>query len=143
MVYANYTPAKLPTILSDAERAVLAVTSPETLEIIGKLIYNAAISPKEEKFRRIKLSNAKIQATIVNTPGALDLLLALGWVNEEMQVEEGSESFLVIPSGKYMSMADYRMIETQKENARREASKATAEIVRRAAQAQQPQAQQA
>ncbi len=37
----------------------------ESLEILGKLIYNAAVSPKEEKYRKIKMSNPKIDATIV------------------------------------------------------------------------------
>ena len=32
----------------------------ESLEILGKLIYNAAVAPKEEKYRKIKLSNPKI-----------------------------------------------------------------------------------
>ncbi len=37
-----------------------AVRNPESLEVMGKLLYNAAIAPKDEKFRRIKLSNKKI-----------------------------------------------------------------------------------
>jgi hypothetical protein len=27
----------------------------ESLEVLGKLIYNAAVMPKEEKYRRVKL----------------------------------------------------------------------------------------
>lgn len=32
----------------------MAVANMDSLEIIGKLLYNAAVQPKEEKFRRIK-----------------------------------------------------------------------------------------
>lgn len=37
--------AKLPTIATELDRAVYAVTNMETLEIIGKLLYNAACAP--------------------------------------------------------------------------------------------------
>ncbi len=37
-----------------------AVKSPECLEIMGKLLYNCAVSPREEKFRRIKLTNKRL-----------------------------------------------------------------------------------
>jgi hypothetical protein len=36
---------------------VQAVTNLETLEIIGKLLYNAATQPKEDKYRRIRLTS--------------------------------------------------------------------------------------
>lgn len=44
---AKYPPPKL----SDVEAAVQALKSEQALEVIGKLLYNAAISPREEKFR--------------------------------------------------------------------------------------------
>jgi len=47
-----------------------------------KILSNPLRKPQEAKFRCLKLSNAKI-ATIVATPGALDLLLMGGWVKED------------------------------------------------------------
>lgn len=46
-VSAKYPPPKP----SEAEAAVQAVKSEAALDIIGKLLYNAAVAPKEEKFR--------------------------------------------------------------------------------------------
>ena len=43
--------AKMPTIASELDRAVMAVLNLDSLEIIGKLLYNAACSPSEDKFR--------------------------------------------------------------------------------------------
>jgi len=52
MGYAGYVSAKYPPPKpSDVEAAVQVIKSEAALEIIGKLLYNAAISPKEEKFR--------------------------------------------------------------------------------------------
>jgi hypothetical protein len=85
--------AKLPTILTDLDRKVQAVTDLDALEIIGKVVYNAAVSPAEPKYRKLRLANPTIQASIVAAPGALDLLLALGWVRDE------ADDTLVIPAG--------------------------------------------
>jgi hypothetical protein len=57
--------------------------------------------PKEDKYRRIKLRNEKINTTIVQVENALDALRAMGWVQEEAELE-----YLVIPAGKYMSMKE-------------------------------------
>ncbi|GFH07748.1 PUB domain-containing protein [Haematococcus lacustris] len=95
MVYAGYVPAKIPTVANELDRAVAAVTSLEALEVIGKLLYNAAISPKDDKFRRVRLSNAKIRATVAEAPGAVELLLAFGWVKDD-----DAEDTIVIPAGQ-------------------------------------------
>eukprot|EP00197_Chlamydomonas_leiostraca_P007964 CAMPEP_0202865176 /NCGR_PEP_ID=MMETSP1391-20130828/5316_1 /ASSEMBLY_ACC=CAM_ASM_000867 /TAXON_ID=1034604 /ORGANISM="Chlamydomonas leiostraca, Strain SAG 11-49" /LENGTH=133 /DNA_ID=CAMNT_0049544981 /DNA_START=108 /DNA_END=509 /DNA_ORIENTATION=+ len=125
MVYAGYVPAKLPTVATDLDRAVMAVTNMDSLEIIGKLLYNAAVQPKEEKYRRIRLTNEKIRATIADVPTAMELLLQLGWVKEEAE-----EAALVIPAGKFMSMREVRMIEEQKERVRKDARKAEVAALR-------------
>jgi hypothetical protein len=57
--------------------------------------------PKEDKYRKIKLSNEKVHTTIVQVENALDALRAMGWVQEEQELE-----FLVLPAGKYMSMKE-------------------------------------
>jgi hypothetical protein len=46
--------AKLPPPKpSEVEAAVLAVKSPEALELIKKLTYNTVVQPYEEKFRKV------------------------------------------------------------------------------------------
>ena len=56
----------------------------------------------EEKYRRVRLGNGKIKAALVDVPAALEALLALGWARET----EGEEDALVVPKGKYFSMAE-------------------------------------
>jgi hypothetical protein len=52
MGYAGYVSAKYPPPKpSEAEAALMQVKSEAALEIIGKLLYNAAIAPREEKYR--------------------------------------------------------------------------------------------
>lgn len=46
-------PAWLPTMQG----------SLEALELLEKVTYNAAVQPNEEKFRKLKLGNKKIQAS--------------------------------------------------------------------------------
>ncbi|GFH19094.1 PUB domain-containing protein, partial [Haematococcus lacustris] len=133
MVYAGYVPAKIPTVANELDRAVAAVTSLEALEVIGKLLYNAAISPKDDKFRRVRLSNAKIRATVAEVPGAVELLLAFGWVKDD-----DAEDTIVIPAGKYMSMKEVRMVEDQKEVVRKQQRAATTEAIRRGPAAVSP-----
>lgn len=111
MGYAGYTPAKLPPAKpTEVEAAVQSIKSMDSLEVIGKLLYNCAVSPREEKYRRIKLSNKKISETIVNTPGALDAMQALGWVQDEANLEE-----LMLPAGVFMTMKEVRIVEDAKD----------------------------
>lgn len=50
------------------------ISSPEALEVLYKLIYNVVVSPAEEKFRRVRLSNPRINAAVLGTEGSLDAL---------------------------------------------------------------------
>ena len=75
----------------------------QTLEVIGKLVYNIACSPKEPKYRSVKLTNAKIKALIVDTPGAYDAMLCLGW---EASTDSSGDSILTID--KTITMAQVR-----------------------------------
>lgn len=100
--YAGYVPAKLPPAKPTAIQAALwEVRSQESLEAISKLLRNAAVNPKEEKFRRIRLQNDKIQSLILQQSGALEALLLLGW---ERNTSDGDQ--LVISPGKYFSMSE-------------------------------------
>lgn len=49
----GYVPAKLPpSALTPLQSALFAVSSPASLEIIEKLVYNAVVSPQEPKFKK-------------------------------------------------------------------------------------------
>jgi hypothetical protein len=55
MGYAGYVSAKYPPPKpTEAEAAVQAVKSEAALEVIGKLLYNAAVAPRDDKFRRAR-----------------------------------------------------------------------------------------
>lgn len=117
MGYAGYVSAKYPPPKpTEVEAAMQAIKSEQALDVIGKLLYNAAISPREEKFRRIKLTNAKIKEAVIDTHGALDALRALGWVDDP----EAPGEFLVVQPGLYFSMKEVRIVETAKEKLRKD-----------------------
>ena len=56
---------------------------------------------QQEKFRRIRLTNPKIQAVLVQVPGCLEALEHMGWI-----ADEADKEFLMISPGKYMSMKE-------------------------------------
>lgn len=56
---------------------------------------------QEDKFRRIKLTNPKIQSAVVGADGAVDALLAMGWA-----VDETDPDFLSLPAGVFLSMKE-------------------------------------
>lgn len=68
-----------------------------SLDIMEKLLRNIAQNPKEEKFRKIRLTNAKIFDTITSVPYAVQALYEIGWVFD------GEES-LVLPPNIDMTM---------------------------------------
>ena len=71
-----------------------------------------AQQPTEPKFRRLKLSNAKIAELFVAVPGALEALGELGWVKE---VDAVDGDVMVLPAGKHMSMTEVRLINAAQE----------------------------
>ena len=73
-----------------------------SIGIMRKLIVNATTKGQDTtdeeaaaKFRKVRLSNAKIKAAITDVHGALDIMLCVGF----QLVEEDGESFLVYPPG--------------------------------------------
>jgi hypothetical protein len=71
-----------------------------SIGIMCKLIVNATTKGQDTtddaaKFRKVRLSNAKIKAAITDVNGALDVMLAVGF----QLMEEDGESFLVYPPG--------------------------------------------
>ncbi|CAE8625094.1 unnamed protein product [Polarella glacialis] len=87
MGYGGYSPgnqvAEAKTPLQQALHALPLAQAQETLDLIERLTRNVVHSPKEEKFRKIKLSNPKIAAAITNVPFAVDALKEMGWVDDE------------------------------------------------------------
>jgi UBX domain-containing protein 6 len=67
----------------------------ESLEIMEKLTRNVVSNPGEEKFRKIKLTNKKINDTITAVPGAVPALREMGWRDNSSD----GEPVLVLPAG--------------------------------------------
>jgi hypothetical protein len=101
MGYAGYAPganSRAAEALSEYERALRSLPLDkweETLALIEKLTRNVVSSPRDEKFRKIRLGNPKISATITEVPGAVALLQQMGWV----VAEADGEQVLVLPEG--------------------------------------------
>lgn len=55
----------------------------EILELLEKLTRNVVRNPGEEKFRKVKLTNAKIAAAVAEAPQMLEVLGEMGWVQED------------------------------------------------------------
>ena len=103
---------------TDLQAALARVPSMESLQILEKLSYNCAVMPKQDKYRRIKLGNAKIKASIGDVQAAQDALAVMGW--EKVQDETDGE-VLVLPEAKTTTMAEVRDIQAaQKELERKE-----------------------
>ncbi|KAE9332313.1 hypothetical protein PF008_g15010 [Phytophthora fragariae] len=65
----------------DPARAIAAA------ETLVKMLTNVVKNPQEEKFRKIRLSNAAIQAKLVAVPGAVDILAEAGFSRMELDGE--------------------------------------------------------
>ena len=100
------SPPTLPVALSpefEDAYAMLVTTNEEavvkkSIGIMHTLIVNATTKGQDTaddaaKFRKVRLSNAKIKAAITEVHGALDIMLSVGF----QLIEEGGESFLVYP----------------------------------------------
>ncbi|KAG7379985.1 hypothetical protein PHYPSEUDO_007894 [Phytophthora pseudosyringae] len=61
-----------------------AIAAAETLI---KMLTNVVKNPQEEKFRKIRLSNAAIQSKVVAVPGAVDILAEAGFSRMELDGE--------------------------------------------------------
>lgn len=63
--------------------------------ILRKLLTNAS-TKQEDKFKRVRLANAKIRAAITEVHGALDIMMACGF----LLTEQDGESVLVYPASE-------------------------------------------
>ena len=81
--------------------AALLRSDATLLQVMGKLVRNAAVSPSEEKFKRIKLTNSKVKSTIVEANAGVPSLLAMGWV-----LDPADSELLMLPKGTQMTMKE-------------------------------------
>lgn len=65
MPFCKFLLTLLCASLCVQQAAIMAVKSTDSLAVIEKLVYNVVVAPRDEKFRRVKLSNPKINAAIV------------------------------------------------------------------------------
>eukprot|EP00241_Pyramimonas_parkeae_P008334 CAMPEP_0114250144 /NCGR_PEP_ID=MMETSP0058-20121206/14539_1 /TAXON_ID=36894 /ORGANISM="Pyramimonas parkeae, CCMP726" /LENGTH=180 /DNA_ID=CAMNT_0001363777 /DNA_START=118 /DNA_END=660 /DNA_ORIENTATION=- len=101
--------AKLPPgPKSPLERALGFVKSTSAVDTLSTLTRNVAQNPREPKYRKLRLSNVKIAAALVEPEGALDVLRELGWVNE-------GDDFMVLPDSVQLTMTHVRAVEAQRE----------------------------
>jgi len=87
MGYAGYAPGnKVAESLNPLQRALQSLPlekAQDILDLLEKITRNVVRNPGEEKFRRVKLSGAKMAAAIAEAPAMLDVLTEMGWVSEE------------------------------------------------------------
>uniref|UniRef100_A0AAV1VC69 PUB domain-containing protein n=1 Tax=Peronospora matthiolae TaxID=2874970 RepID=A0AAV1VC69_9STRA len=73
-----------------------AITAAETLI---KMLSNVVKNPQEEKFRKVRLSNASIQSKLVAVPGAIDILAEVGFA----PVEIDGDTYLILPADAFQA----------------------------------------
>jgi hypothetical protein len=90
------------------QAALARVPTLDLLQVLEKLHYNVAVQPKEDKYRRLKLSNAKIAASVAGCDAARDFMQGVGWAHVE---DENDGEVLVLPAAKGVSMQTVRDIQ--------------------------------
>eukprot|EP00948_MAST-09A_sp_MAST-9A-sp1_P001181 g1181.t1 len=75
----------------DLVQRVKGSTLQVTLKTLHVFTKNLLLKPMEPKYRKINLANAKVRERIVDAPGALDVLLYVGFSrdNESLMIEDG------------------------------------------------------
>lgn len=83
MGYAGYAPglrvADSLTPLQQALRSLPLESAQEVLDLIEKLTRNVVRNPGDEKFRRVKLSNAKVASLLADAPEMMSVMQEMGW----------------------------------------------------------------
>jgi len=80
---------------------------------------HSASAPKEEKFRKIRLTNAKIKQVIGDVPAAMAALREMGWVEQEVD----GEPFMVLPANVVIKFDEVRTIDAAQVDVKRETEK--------------------
>ncbi|KAG7372586.1 PUB domain containing protein [Nitzschia inconspicua] len=91
----------IPNDVEEALATVLSSNNSSAISILTKLIVNATTKGQDAadedaaaKFRKVRLSNPKIKAAVVDVTGALDLMMSVGF---QLLDDDGGESCLVFP----------------------------------------------
>ncbi|KAG7343429.1 PUB domain containing protein [Nitzschia inconspicua] len=90
----------IPNDVEEALATVLSSNNLSAISILTKLIVNATTKGQDAdedaaaKFRKVRLSNPKIKAAVVDVTGALDLMMSVGF---QLLDDDGGESCLVFP----------------------------------------------
>ncbi|GIL66753.1 hypothetical protein Vafri_20206, partial [Volvox africanus] len=72
----------------------------ECCDALLRVLRNVMTKPEEDKFRQIRLSNPRVQETIVRVPGAVEFLEAAGFqmhFSPDDGSETGNHGYLVLP----------------------------------------------
>ena len=112
MTYAGYVPAKIAAVKTPLQAALAALESEAALEMLSTLCRNAACAPSEQKYRRVRATNARVAAACeaCGEEAFGTAMEALGW-SKTTVAEEGAEGeFFVLAPGKG-SMAQVREIQ--------------------------------
>jgi len=88
----------------------------ETLALIEKLVRNTVSNPKEEKFRKIRLTNPKIAECITDVPGAVAAMVEMGW-------QQDGENLILPGDRKLVFEKDVRAIQNTIDHFKKEVEK--------------------
>lgn len=73
----------------------------QCVKTIHRMFENIINNPSEEKYRRVKIESRAFQEKIKDVEGGLELLLAAGFENQDIEAMPGQvEKFLVFPEEK-------------------------------------------
>ncbi|GAB4816883.1 hypothetical protein N2152v2_003929 [Parachlorella kessleri] len=91
-----------------AELASAPPPATSAAAVLHRLLQNVVASPGEPKFRRLRLSNAKIREAL-EAPGGAELLLACGFEFREVQGEGEPEGFAVLDPAAALEPLQYAL----------------------------------
>jgi UBX domain-containing protein 6 len=73
----------------------------QCVRTIRRMFENIINNPSEEKYRRVKIESRAFQDKIKEVEGGLELLLAAGFENQDIETAPGQvEKFLIFPEEK-------------------------------------------
>lgn len=96
--------AEKKTPLEEALRSMDMQVWLKTLLVMETLLKNVSQNHKEDRFRKIRLTNAKINDTITSVPGAVNALIIMGW---KFEMVDGTDACLTLPADIRMTFPDH------------------------------------
>lgn len=112
------TPSATPIAaeVTTLERHLKTSSDVAALETLFKLLKNCQAAPKEAKYRKLRLGNAKIAATVA-AQGVEGAMAEMGW---ERVTDEAGEAVLVLPPARSVTTAEVRAVDQAITNAKRQ-----------------------